>query len=95
MALQAAEMKARFQTRIHSGLRRVFSRFVAQGKGYPPIADEMWELLADALSDIAIDIVNEIHQNAEVVPGQAVVIPVTSATGSPSAGTTVSPGKIT
>jgi hypothetical protein len=87
-------MKARFQATIAAGLRRVYAQEVAQGKGYPPIAEEQWAKLADAISDIAIDIVNEIQQNAQVVPGQAVLIPTTSVPGTPSPGATVTPGKI-
>lgn len=94
MPLVAPEMKARFQSRIHAGLARVFSPDVAQGKGYPPIADPFWAKLADAISDIAMDVVDEIHQNADVVPGQQVLIPATNAPGAPSAGQTISPGKI-
>ena len=91
MALQANEMKARFQSRIEAGLSRVFSEEVSHGRGYPPIAEDQWKRIADAISDIAVDIVNEIQQNAEVVVG----IPV-STTGSSSAqtGFTVAPGKI-
>ena len=94
MPLVAPEMKAKFQDRIHAGLTRVFSADVAAGKGYPPIADPFWNKLADAISDIAMDIVNEIHENAQVVPGQAVLIPLTGAPSTPSSGTTISPGKI-
>jgi len=94
MALNSSEMKARFQSRIHAGLQRVYNSYVAQGKNYPPIADQMWALLADAISDIAMDVVDEIQQNAEVVPGQSVLIPATSQPGAPSTGDTVSPGKI-
>lgn len=92
MPLQGPEMKQKFQTRIHSGLARVFGSDAAAGAGYPAIADPFWTKLADAISDIAMDVVNEIQQNAEVMPGQAVV---TAGGPSSQAGTTVSPGKIT
>lgn len=94
MPLVAPEMKAKFQSRIHAGLARVFTPDVSEGTGYPPIADPFWEKLADAISDIAMDIVNEIHENAQVVPGQDVLIPATSQPGSPSSGNVISPGKI-
>ena len=94
MALVSSEMKAKFQSRIHAGLSRVFSAEVAQGKGYPPIVDPYWERLADAISDIAMDIVQEIHDNAQVIPGQQVLVPATSGPGMPSAGTVITEGKI-
>lgn len=91
MALVAPSIKAKFKDTIYSGLKREFSAAIARGENYPPIADEFWLKLANAISDIAMDIVDEIHSNAQVVPGQQV-----ATTGSPSAhtGTTVSPGKI-
>lgn len=91
MPLVAAAMKAKMQTRIHQGLKRTFSPAVNQGKDYSGIAEEFWEKLADAISDIAMDVVSEIQQNAEVVPGQQV-----TTQGGPTnqAGQTVSPGKI-
>ena len=91
MALVASEMKAKFQTRIAAGLQRVFASEMASATGYAAISQAQWALLADAISDIAMDIVTEITTNAEVVPGQAVVT-----LGSPTtqAGSTISPGKI-
>jgi hypothetical protein len=91
MPLIAPEMKARFQNTIKAGLQRVYSSDVSQGQGYTPEAQAEWAKLADAISDIAMDIVTELTTNAEVLPGQAVVT-----AGSPvaQAGTTVSPGKI-
>lgn len=85
MPLQAAEMKAKFESRIHDGLKRVFSSDTDSQ------ADAQWAKIADAISDIAMDIVTEITTNATVVPGQQVVT-----AGSPTAqtGTTVSPGQI-
>jgi hypothetical protein len=91
MPLVGPEMKAKFQSRIHAGLSRVFSPDVGQGTNYPPIADPMWAKLADAISDIAMDIVDEIQQNAQVVPGQQVI---TNGGPTTQAGQTVSPGKI-
>jgi hypothetical protein len=92
MALVGSEMKSKFQSRIHSGLARVFGSDVAAGQGYPGIADPFWAKMADAISDIAMDVVNEIQQNAEVVPGQQVT-GVDSVSG-PVTAATASPGKI-
>lgn len=79
--LQANEMKARLQSRIAAGLQRVFEAEISQGSGYTPIAQDQWNRLADAISDIAIDIVNEIQQNAQVLPGISVTDNVTTSYG--------------
>jgi hypothetical protein len=93
MALNASNMKALMQSRIHAGLQRVYSSYVAKGgSNYPPIADEMWALLADAISDIAMDVVEQIQDTAEVVPGQQVQ--TTDSAGDSGTGQTISPGKI-
>jgi hypothetical protein len=91
MALVGPEMKAKLESRIHEGLKRVFSSEVSGGTGYSAVADAQWAKMADAISDIALDIVNEIQQNAEVVPGIAVA---TTGSASAQAGATVAPGKI-
>ena len=69
MALSSSKLKREMQQRIANGLARVFSSAVAQASGYPPIAASAWNELADAISDIAIDIVNDIQNDAEVLPG--------------------------
>jgi hypothetical protein len=69
MALQSSAIKAKFKQRIYNGLKREFSGAVAKGSGFPPIADGVWMQLADAISDIAMDLVEEIRSNAEVLPG--------------------------
>lgn len=94
MPLVAAEMKQKFQSRIYDGLQRVFGSEAAQGENYSPEAQKQWQMLADAISDIAMDIVNEIQTNATVLPGQAVVGTGGGVPG-PMTGTTVSPGNIT
>jgi hypothetical protein len=86
-------MKAKFQTTIHSGLTRVFASDASQASGYPGVADPFWAKLADAISDIAMDIVTEMQTNAQVVPGQQVVGTGGGVPG-PVTGATVSPGKI-
>jgi hypothetical protein len=92
MALSGSVMKSAFQSTIYAGLKRVFASEVAQASDYTSVAEAQWEKLADALSDIAVDIVTQIQTDAEVAPGIAV-----STTGSASAqtGTTTAPGKIT
>jgi hypothetical protein len=67
MALSGSRLKAAMQQRIYEGLVRVFSADVQAGAGYPPIANEAWMELADAISDSAYSIVDEIQANAEVV----------------------------
>lgn len=91
MPLVAPAIKAKFTATIHAGLQREFSPAIAKGQNYPPLADEFWLHLANAISDIAMDIVDEIHNNAQVVPGQQVV---TSGSPTNHTGATASPGKI-
>lgn len=69
--------------RIYNGLKREFAAEVAKGEGFPPVADGFWMKLADAISDAALDIVNDIQTDAQVQPG----IPTTT-------GATVGPGVI-
>jgi hypothetical protein len=78
-------MKAKFRKRIHDGLARVFA------SDHDSQVDAQWSKMADAISDIAMDIVTELTTKAQVAPG----IPVVT-NGSPTtqAGATVSPGKI-
>ena len=93
MPLVPSAMKAKFQKRIHDGLKREFGSAISKGASYPPVADEFWTKLANAISDIAMDVVDEMTQNAQVLPGQAVVGAGGGVPG-PMSGTTVSPGKI-
>jgi hypothetical protein len=91
MALNSASMKAAFQTRIAAGLSRVFSSEVGLAAGYSAISAAQWAKMADAISDIAMDIVTQIQTEAQVLPGQAVVT-----VGSPTTqtGATTTPGTI-
>lgn len=91
MPLVGPAMKAKFKDTIKAGLQREFSGEASKGQGYPPVAEEMWTKLADAISDIAMDIVTEIQTNAQVLPGQQVV---TAGSPTTQTGATVSPGKI-
>ena len=93
MPLVAAEMKAKFQSTIAAGLKRVYESDVSKGAGYEPVAAASWAKMADAISDIAMDIVTELTTNAQVLPGQSVV-GVGGGVPGPVSGTTVSPGKI-
>jgi hypothetical protein len=90
MPLQSAAMKAKFKKRIEASLARNFPEVGATAE-YGGVSKEMWSRIADAISDVAMDIVDEIQTNAEVTPG----IPVATA-GSPAAhtGITTAPGKI-
>ena len=91
MPLEANAMKAKFKDRIYQGLKREFKSEMSQGKDYQPLAEQMLLKIASAVSDIAMDIVQEIQTNAQVMPGQSVV---TAGGPSNQAGSTVSPGKI-
>ena len=93
MPLVATAMKAAFEVRIQAGLQRVFSAAASQGQGYDAIAQQQWMMLADAISDIAMDIVIQITTEAQVVPGQQVV-GVGGGIPGPVTGATVSPGSI-
>jgi hypothetical protein len=92
MPLIGPEMKSKFQKTIKDGLKREFSA-VSATKGYSAVAEAQWEKLANAISDIALDIVMEITTNAQVLPG----IPIAGVGGGvpgPVSGATTAPGKI-
>jgi predicted nucleic acid-binding Zn ribbon protein len=91
MPLVAQEMKAKFQSRIYDGLQRVFGSEAAQGQNYSPEAQKQWQMMADAISDIAMDIVTELTTNAQVLPGQQVL---TNGSPSTQTGATITPGQI-
>jgi hypothetical protein len=85
MPLVANEIKAKFQTRIYAGLQRVFASDTDSQ------VNAQWMKMADAISDIALDLFVELTVNAEVVPGIAVT---TAGTAVAQTGATTSPGKI-
>ena len=87
MPLIASEMKAKFKSRIHAGLKRVFASDTDSQ------VDAQWTKIADAISDIAMDIVTEITTKAQVNPGQSVT-GVGGGVPGPMSGSTVSPGTI-
>jgi hypothetical protein len=86
--MNPSALKAKMKTTIYNGLKAQFGNSASQGQNYSPIADEQWQKLAESISGIAADIVMEIVQNAQVMPG----IPTA---GGPTNQTTVAPGKIT
>jgi tRNA A37 threonylcarbamoyltransferase TsaD len=87
MAMQPSALKSKMKETIYNGLKAQFGSSASKGKNYNPVADEQWQKLAEAISGIAADIIMEIVQNAQVLPG----IPTA---GSPAAQTSVAPGKI-
>lgn len=90
MALDRDKLKAKMKQSIEAGMARNFGG-VAGTASYGGVSKEQWQKIADAISDIALDVVDAIQKEAEVAPG----IPVTTAGGpSNQAGATVAPGKI-
>lgn len=87
MPMQPAALKSKMKETIYNGLKAQFGGEAAKGQSYTPEADAMWQKMAEAISGIAADIVMEIVQNAQVMPG----IPTA---GGPTNQTTVAPGKI-
>lgn len=87
MAMVPAGLKSKMKDTIYNGLKAQFGSSAGTGQAYTPIADEQWQKMAEAISGIAADIVMEITQNAQVLPG----IPTA---GGPTSQTTVAPGKI-
>lgn len=91
MSLVGPAMKAKFKKTIEAGLAKNFPD-VSGTAEYGGVSKEMWTKIADAISDIALDIVEEITTKAEVAPGIAVT---TQGGPAAQAGQTVAPGKIT
>jgi uncharacterized protein (DUF362 family) len=87
MAMNPSALKSKMKTTIYNGLKAQFGSSAGKGKDYSSVADENWQKMAEAISGIALDIVMEIVQNAQVMPG----IPTA---GSPASQTSVGPGKI-
>lgn len=88
MPMDPAGLKSKMKERIYNGLKAQFGSSAAEGTNYSPVADAQWQKMAEAISGIAADIVMEITQNAQVMPG----IPTA---GGPTNQSTVAPGKIT
>ena len=85
--MNPAALKAKMKETIYNGLKAQFSSEASQGQAYSPIADAQWQKMAESISGIAMDIVEEITKNAQVAAG----IPTA---GSPVAQITVATGKI-
>ena len=83
MALDAEKLKGELKERIHSALMREFPEVTAV-PGYQGQVDAYWVKLAAAISDVAIDIVNDIQNDAEVMAGIA----------TSDLAVTIAPGKI-
>lgn len=71
MAMSPSGLKSNMSARILASLEREFAD-VMSTPGYSSEVQAQWQKLANALSDIAMDIVTEITSNAEVNPGIAV-----------------------
>lgn len=87
MPMDPAGLKSKMKDRIYNGLKAQFGPSASEGTNYNPVADAQWQKMAEAISGIAADIVMEITQNAQVMPG----IPTA---GGPTNQATVAPGKI-
>lgn len=91
MPMNPANLKSKIKERVYNGLKSQFGSSASKGKGYSSVADENWKKIAEAISGIAVDIIMEISQNAEVMPGAQVV--GAGPTG-PISGSTVTASKI-
>lgn len=87
MAMDPAGLKSKMKERIYNGLKAQFSSSAAEGTNYSPVADAQWQKMAEAISGVAMDIIEEITKNGQVAPG----IPTA---GGPTNQATVAPGKI-
>lgn len=85
--MNPASLKSKMKTTIYNGLKAQFGGAAGKGQNYSSVADEQWNKLAEAISGIAMDIIMEIVQNAQVMPGIGTA-------GSPASQTSVTPGKI-
>jgi len=86
MALNGPGLKAKMAKSIKAGLARNFSD-VSGTSGYSGISEAQWVKIADAVSDIALDIVLAMTTEAQVAPGIATA-------GGPTNQVTVAPGQI-
>lgn len=87
MPMNPSALKNKMKSTIYNGLKSQFGNSAGKGENYSSVADEQWRKMAEAISDIALDIIMEIVQNAQVMPG----IPTA---GGPTNQTTVAPGRI-
>jgi hypothetical protein len=68
MAMNKSQLRELYVQRIYAGLQREFSEVQAVA-GYGGTANDMWMRLARAIADIAMDTVDHIQSQAEVLPG--------------------------
>lgn len=89
MPLVAAKLKNKMKDTLEKALKEQFAKDAKDNEK----ASEMWTKMAAAISEVAVDIVTAIQQDAEVAPGiQIIVNPGIPTAGSPAAQTTVGPG---
>lgn len=85
--LDKDKLKSDIKKRVYNSMKKAMQPSVSAGKGYEETANSFMMKIADAMSDMAMDIVDAITKDAEVQPG----IGVSTSGGS---GATTSPGKI-
>lgn len=93
MPLIGPLLKTKMQATIFAALQKEFQSDIAKGGQYAADATAMHKKMAAAISEIALDIVDEITSNAMVMPGQSVV-GVGGGIPGPVTANTVSPGQI-
>jgi len=89
MPLVGAKLKNKMKETLEKSLKEKFAKDAKDNDK----ATEMWTKMADAISEIAVDIVTAIQQDAEVAPGiQILVNPGIPTAGSAAAQVTTGPG---
>lgn len=89
MPLVAVKLKNKMKDTLEKSLK---AKFAKEAKDNDK-ASEMWTKMAEAISEIAVDIVSAIQQDAEVAPGiQVIINPGIPTAGSPAAQVTTAPG---
>jgi len=92
-------LKSKIKETIYNGLKTQFGPAASKGDGYDSEANAQWQKMAEAISGIAADIIDEITSNAQVEPGISIT-GIANTIGGPSSqtgpvsGSTSSPGKI-
>lgn len=89
MPLVAVKLKNKMKDTLEKSLKAKFAKDAKDNDK----ASEMWGKMAEAISEIAVDIVSAIQQDAEVAPGiQVIINPGIPTAGSPAAQVTTAPG---
>ncbi len=95
MPLIVPAIESKLKAAILGNLKEVYSPDIAKGKDYQQVADPQLEKLANAIAKAVSKVIIEaITQEAQVVPGQAVVGTFAGIGSGPVTAATVSPGKI-